>query len=69
MLNSVRATPTDTCDTIDFEKEEVFISTKVAAAMQGLKSKKAAGEDEIRLEMLKAINGGLRRLTWVHRMA
>ena len=46
LLNPVRATPTDTCDTIDLGKEEVFTSTEVAAAIQGLKFGKAAGEDE-----------------------
>ena len=56
MLNPVRATPTDTCQTIDFQKKEVFTLTKVAAAIRGLKFRKAAGEDEIRLEMLKALN-------------
>ena len=65
-MNPVRATPIDTCDTIDFEKEEVFTLTEVAAAIQGLKSGKAADENEIRPEMLKALNGeGVRWLTRV----
>ena len=46
LLNPVRAAPTDTCDTINFGKE-VFTSTEVAAAIRGLKSGTAAGEDEI----------------------
>ena len=46
MLNPVRATPTDTCDTIDFGKEEVFKSTEVAAATR-IESGKDAGENEI----------------------
>ena len=33
----VKATSTDTCDTIDFGEEEVFTLTKVAAAIRGLK--------------------------------
>ena len=64
LLKPVRATPTDTCDTIDFGKEEVFTLTEVAATIKGLKSLKAAGEDEIQLKMLKALNGeGVRLLT------
>ena len=69
LLNPVRATPTDTCDTIDFGNEEVFTLTKVAAAIRGLKSEKAAGEDEIRPEMLKALNRGVRWLTRVCQVA
>ena len=45
LLNRIKATPTDTCDTIDFGKE-VFTLTEVEAAIRGLKSEKAAGEDE-----------------------
>ena len=33
--------------------------TEVAAAIQGLKSEKTAGEDEIRPEMLIALNEGV----------
>ena len=70
MLNPVRATSTDTCDTIDFGKEEVFTLTEVAVAVRGLRSGKAAGKDEIRSEMLKAINReGVRCLTKVCQMA
>ena len=47
LLNPVRATPTELCDTIDFEKEKIFTFTKVAAAIRGLKSGKAAGKDEM----------------------
>ena len=32
LLNPVMAAPTDTCDMIEFGKEEVFTSTEMAAA-------------------------------------
>ena len=63
MLNPGRATLIDTCDTIDFEKKEVFTLTGVAAVIRGLESGKATGEDKIRPEMLTALNGGVRWLT------
>ena len=70
MLNPVRATPTDTCDTIDYGKEEIFTLTKAAVAIRGLKSGKAAGEDEILPEMLKVLNReGVRSPTRVCQVA
>ena len=54
LMNPVRATPTDTCNTIDFRKEAVFTLTEVAAATRGLKFGKAAGEDKIRPKVLNA---------------
>ena len=62
LLNLIRATTTNLCDTIDFGKEEVFTLLEVAAAIRGLKSGKAAGQDEIRSEMLMALNEGVRWL-------
>ena len=56
LSNPVRATPTYTCDAIDFGKEEVFTLTEVVAAIRGLKSRKATGDDETRPEMLKALS-------------
>ena len=56
LLNPIRAASTDTCNAIYFGKEEIFTLTEVAAAIRGLKFGKAAGEDEIRSEMLKALN-------------
>ena len=38
-------------------EEEVFTAAEVAKASKGIKSEKAAGEDEIRPEMLKALTG------------
>ena len=70
LLNPQKATPTDTCNTIKFGKEEIFTLTEVAVAMRALKSEKATGEDEIRPEMLKTLNGyGGRWLTRVCRVA
>jgi len=39
-----------------FYEKEVFTARKVTMVIGRLKSGKAAGEDEIRLEMLKALN-------------
>ena len=40
---------------IHLRKEEVFTAAEVATAVKGIKSRKAAGEDEIRPEMLKVL--------------
>ena len=70
LLNPVRATPTDTCDAIDFGKEEVFILTEMTVAIGKLKPRKTADEEEIRPEMLKALNGeGVLWLTRVCQVA
>ena len=42
---------------IDLGKEEAFTVAEVATAIKGIKFGKAAGEDEIRSEMLKALIG------------
>ena len=68
-MNPVRATPTNSCDTIGLAKEEVFTLADVAAAMQRIKSGKAAGENKIRSEVLKALNGGVRLMTSVCQVA
>jgi len=49
-LNLVKASNNDTHEPICFGEEEVFTS-----AISWLKSGKAAGEDEIRPELLKAL--------------
>ena len=38
-------------------EEEVFTAAEVATAIKGIKSGKAAREDEIRPEMLQALTG------------
>ena len=52
LLNPKRTTSigTDTINTTDFGKKEVFTLTKMAAAIRGLESGYASGEDAIRPE-------------------
>ena len=51
-------------------KDKVFTAAAVAMAVKGIKSGKAAGEDEIRPEMLKALTGeGILWLTQVCQVA
>ena len=66
LLNPVRTTPTDTPNTIDFGKKEVFTLTEVTATERGLKSGKTAGEDKIRPKMLKELNE--KEMLWFTRM-
>ena len=40
---------------IHLVEEKVFAAAQMATAIKGIKSGKAAGEDEIRTEMLKAL--------------
>ena len=47
LLNPVKASIHDTQELTHLGKEEVFTAAEVATAMKGLKSGKAAGEDEI----------------------
>jgi len=53
LWNPVKAINDDTHEPICFGKEDVFTAREVAAAIGRIKSRKAAGEDEIRPEMLK----------------
>ena len=46
-----------TQEVIHLEEEEVFIAAELATAIKRIKSEKAAGEDEIRPKMLKALTG------------
>ena len=47
-------------------EEEVFTAAEAATAIKGIKSEKAAGEDEIRREMLKALTG--EEVLWLTRV-
>ena len=57
LLNPVKASTRDTHEVTHLGDNEVFTAAEVATANKGIKSGKAAGEDEIRPEMLKALNG------------
>ena len=70
VLNSVKASTRDTHEVTDLEEEEVFTSAEAATTIKGMKSEKAAGEDEIRLELLKTLTGeGILWLTRVCQLA
>ena len=51
LLNLVQASTRDTPEVIHLGEEGVFTATEVAIAIKGIKSGKAAGEDEIRPDM------------------
>ena len=51
---------------IHLAEEEVFTAAEVATAIKGIKSGKAAGEDEIRPQMLKAL--AAKRFLWLTRV-
>ena len=55
--NCALASTRDTHEVTHLGQDEVFTAAEVATAMKGIKSGKAAGEDEIRPEMLKALTG------------
>ena len=47
-------------------EDDVFTAAEVATTIKGSKSGKAAGEDEIRPEMLKALTG--EEILWLTRV-
>ena len=57
LLNPVKASISDTREVTHLGEEEVFTTAEVATAIKGIKSGKAADENEIRPEILKALTG------------
>ena len=65
-MNPVKASTRDTHKLTHLWEEEVFTAAEVATEIKGIKSGKAAGEDEIIPEMLKPLTGeGILLLTLV----
>ena len=70
LLNPVKASTRDTHEVIHLGEDEIFTAAEVATASKVMKSGKAAGEDEIRPEMLKVLSGeGILWLTRVCQVA
>ena len=69
-MNPVKASTRDTHEVTHSGEDEVFTPAEVATAIKGINSVKAAGEDEIRPEMLNALTGeGIFWLTRVCQVA
>ena len=66
LLNPANVLTRDTQEVTHLGEEEVFTAAEVATAIKVIKSGKAAGEDEIRPEMLKALNGY--KILWLTRV-
>ena len=65
-MNPVKASTCDTYEVKHLTEEEVFTAAEVATVIKEIKSEKAAGEDEIRPEMLKALTAG--GILWLTRL-
>ena len=69
-MNPVKASTRDTLEVTHLGEDKVFTAAEVATAIKGIKSGKAAGGDEIRPEILKALTGeGILWLTRVRQVA
>ena len=69
-MNPVKALTRDTHEVTNLGDDEVFTAAEAATAIKGIKSGTAAGEDEIRPEMLKTLTGeGILWLTRVCQVA
>ena len=69
-MNPVKESTRDEHEVTRSGENEVFCAVEVATAIKGIKSGKAAGEDEIRSEILKALTGeGILWLTRVRQVA
>ena len=55
LLNPVKASTRETHEMTHVKEDKVFTAAEVASAIKRIKSGKAAGEDEIRPQMLKAL--------------
>ena len=55
LLNPIKASTCDTQEVMHLGEEKVFTAAEIETAIKGIKSGKAAGEDEVRPEMLKAL--------------
>ena len=65
-MNPVKASTRDTHKVTHQGEDEVFTAAEVATAIKGIESGKAADEDEIKLEMLKALTG--EEILWLTRV-
>ena len=69
-LNPIKASTRGTHEVIRLEEKEVFTAVEMATSIKEIKSEKAAGENEIKPEMLKALTEkGILCLTRVCRVA
>ena len=62
-MNPVKASTYGTQEVVRFGEEKVFTASEVATTIKGIKSRKAAGKDQMRPEILKALTG--ERIFWL----